>query len=157
MLALLQSCTNNHVEYFNPKKVDSLIWGNYAGMAYPHFSLVFKYSQQKLFVDTSDAFYHKGASRDPSKFIWVNLPKPDTMKIHQLIRLIPSEFFSKDTTFGHPDNCDQGGTFVIVYQEGKMTKYDIDNFKKQVPENIAPLSHRINELDGDFSEKYKVK
>jgi hypothetical protein len=157
LLALLNSCTNIHRKYFNPNTVDTLIWGTYAGMATPDYSLIFKFSKQKLFVDSSDSYYYKEASNDPSKYNWINLPNPDTLKIYQLIRLIPLEFFGKDTIFGIPDNVDQGGTFVIVYQEGKMTKFDIDNFTVNVSKDIATLSIKIREVVNYLSEKYKVK
>ena len=142
---------------FDTAKVDSLIFGGYAGMADPHYSLVFKYSTGILQVDTVNSYFFQEASVDPRKYKWVTIGRTDSSLITNLIKSIPTNYGQVDSVFASPDQVDQGGTFVILYHKAGRMKLDLDNYSDQIPYDLRPVLNAIQVTKDSLCKIHQIR
>lgn len=119
---------------------DYLIFGHYYGMCGGEECVeIFKLTDSKLFEDTNDNY-----TLDNLKFRELNQSTFD--KVKDLKEAIPEQLLTDATTvFGCPDCADGGGLYIQLSQNGKLSTWNIDQIKDNVPEYLHDFMDEVNQ------------
>lgn len=119
---------------------DYLIFGHYYGMCGGEECVeIFKLTDSKLFEDTNDNY-----TLDNLNFRELDQAIFDQVK--DLKNAIPQQLLTDETTvFGCPDCADGGGLYIQLSDNGKLSTWNIDQIKENVPEYLHDFMDEVNQ------------
>lgn len=140
-------------------KVDYLIFGVYCGECIGHCATMYKVEEEKIIVDTSNAYFwhnywHNYPGRnDTALFTGCEgtnglylLAKPVMDSIP--VSLLDSNLHS--CTFGAPDSRDQCGIYLEISYNGKVKKFYIDTDTSDLPPWLLGYQALIKKTERQF-------
>jgi hypothetical protein len=149
MLLSVFSCDQNedalstkdlgNVEYF--------VFGVYYGHCLGNCAHVYKLQGNKLFADKLDRGYPEPGITFESN----SRPAADVALAQQLLADFPADLRSEESeTIGCPDCADQGGYYLEIKQEGKVSLWRIDTDESRIPKYLSAYTAKIAKILEDL-------
>ncbi len=145
LLAATACQKENEVQLSKDKEnVDYLVFGDYYGFCGGECAYIFKWQDGRLYADNSVTYY---IPDQELAFFSEPLPSAKAALGLEIVEAFPAYLrgFEK-STFGIPDAADQGGIIIELSENGKATRWHIDNFEEQLPEALVPFKQLVSSV-----------